>query len=400
MSFSPILSEKIQEQLGSGPVASKRYWSEEYFVRERERIFRRTWLCVGRGADLPNPGDYIVREIETCGVSMLIARGRDGVVRAFYNVCSHRNFKVVLDERGTATRFTCKYHGWGYDLEGALKAVPDEKNVPGLDRRRCGLTPIVLDTCADFIFVNLDPKPAQNLESYLGDLYGRLAAFDVAGWAPFFSFGALAPVNWKCIADNFQETYHFNFTHRLSVPDRATGPGNAIGSPVAFEFFGIHRSLSNWGNLQHEPAPVEGVAAEYGRVAGRKWRDGAQAGPRHPNLLSEAYSLFPNTQIVIAPSRMHMTNLFPLDAGRTRWRTTVYYPRAKTAAERISQEYSCTFLRDIIAEDMSVFEHLQQGMRSGAKDAIYFHRNEILCRHFAAVTDEYVGAAADAQSIR
>lgn len=115
------------ERLGTDPISNKLYWSAEHFAAEREKIFRRVWLCVGRTVDVAKIGDYIVRDIETCNASVLITRARDGQLRAFHNVCSHRNMRVVLDGKGSASRFTCRYHGWGYDLQGRLRTVPDEE---------------------------------------------------------------------------------------------------------------------------------------------------------------------------------------------------------------------------------------------------------------------------------
>lgn len=86
--------------LGTGPVPAEPCISEEYFALERDRIFRKTWINVGRVEDIPDKGDYFVRELAICNVSLLIIRGSDGVVRGFHNVCSHRGKKLVLDERG------------------------------------------------------------------------------------------------------------------------------------------------------------------------------------------------------------------------------------------------------------------------------------------------------------
>jgi len=71
---------KKYPHLGTGPVAAEPCISPEYFELERERVFRRVWLNVGRVEDLPNPGDYVVHNLAACQASILLIRGQDGPV--------------------------------------------------------------------------------------------------------------------------------------------------------------------------------------------------------------------------------------------------------------------------------------------------------------------------------
>ncbi|MDE0539102.1 MAG: Rieske 2Fe-2S domain-containing protein [Rhodospirillales bacterium] len=84
--------------LGTGPLSTEPYVSAEHFERERERVFGRTWLNVGRVEDLPETGGYFARDIPAAGASVLIFRGPDGTVRGFHNVCSHRGTRMVRDD--------------------------------------------------------------------------------------------------------------------------------------------------------------------------------------------------------------------------------------------------------------------------------------------------------------
>ena len=74
-------------ELGTAPVPIEPYISQEYFNLERERIFRKVWLNVGREEEIPQPGDYLVKDLPVCGASILLVRGKDGRLRAFHNVC-------------------------------------------------------------------------------------------------------------------------------------------------------------------------------------------------------------------------------------------------------------------------------------------------------------------------
>lgn len=93
------------------------YLDPEMLVREKEKIFGKTWQLVGHTDQVREPGDYF-----TCTVSeepLVVARGADGVVRAFSNVCRHRAGPVA---RGGGSRksLQCAYHGWTYGMDGAL----------------------------------------------------------------------------------------------------------------------------------------------------------------------------------------------------------------------------------------------------------------------------------------
>ena len=94
--------------LPTGPVSMEPYRSAEFFELERRQIFGRTWLIMGREEELPAPGDFVVKEVEVCGVSVLVTRTKDGRVQSFHNVCSHRGNLVVLEQSGCASRFVCR----------------------------------------------------------------------------------------------------------------------------------------------------------------------------------------------------------------------------------------------------------------------------------------------------
>ncbi len=124
--------------------------SPEVYELEREAIFRRTWLNVGRVEQLPRNGTYFTRELDAAGTSVIIVKDRGGEVRAFHNICRHRGNKLVWQDypreetSGSCRQFTCKYHGWRYDLEGALTFVQQESEFFDLDMAKFGLVPRAL----------------------------------------------------------------------------------------------------------------------------------------------------------------------------------------------------------------------------------------------------------------
>ena len=158
-------------ELGTGPIPIEPYVSRDYFEKERAQIFRKVWLNVGRVEQIPNPGDYFVKDLAVLQTSILIVRGKDGAIRAFHNMCAHRGNKLVADTGGTCKGlFTCKFHGWAYALDGSLSHIADEASFFNLNKADLGMTPIAVDTWEGFVFINADPHPAESLREYLGEI--------------------------------------------------------------------------------------------------------------------------------------------------------------------------------------------------------------------------------------
>lgn len=212
-------------ELGTGPVAIGRVMSDEFFELERQRIFGSCWLKIGRIEEVPRFGDFVIKDLPVCRTSVFLMRGKDGRVRGFHNICSHRGNKLAWDPRGNcrAGVLTCKFHGWSYNWEGKLVGVPDEVNFFNLDKAENGLTPVATDVWQGFIFVNLDRNPAQSLKAYLGGIVEDLEAY------PFnsvpFSFGYWEDLkcNWKIAVDAQNEAYHAVWLHRRTIGDIFAG---------------------------------------------------------------------------------------------------------------------------------------------------------------------------------
>src|SRR3546814_5067847 len=81
------------------------YTSAERYEREKE-MFGRSWLYVGRVEEIPSSGDWFTKTIDILSVSAIIARGKDGEIRAFHNICSNRGMKLVWDQRGRGGKFS------------------------------------------------------------------------------------------------------------------------------------------------------------------------------------------------------------------------------------------------------------------------------------------------------
>jgi phenylpropionate dioxygenase-like ring-hydroxylating dioxygenase large terminal subunit len=201
--------------------------SPEVYAQEREAIFKRTWLNVGRVEQLRRKGTYFTRELDAAGTSVIVVRGLDDEVRAFHNICRHRGNKLVWQDfpreetSGSCRQFTCKYHGWRYDLEGALTFVQQQDEFFDLDMADYGLAGIRCETWEGFIFVNLDPEAA-SLQEYMGEYGAGLAGYPFGEMTQVHRYRAEVGSNWKLFIDAFVEFYHAPILHaKQAVSDES-----------------------------------------------------------------------------------------------------------------------------------------------------------------------------------
>ncbi len=146
-------------ELGTEPVSYEDSISPEFYELEREAIFKRAWLNVGRVEQLRRKGSYFTKELAVANTSVVVVRDMDGNVRAFHNICRHRGNKLVWtdfpreESSGNCRQFVCKYHGWKYELDGACAFVQQESEFFDFDKADYGLIPVHCDVWSGFIFV-------------------------------------------------------------------------------------------------------------------------------------------------------------------------------------------------------------------------------------------------------
>ena len=185
------------------------YTSPEIFELETERLFLKEWLAVGRLEELANPGDYLTFDI--VDEPIVVTRGKDGQLHAFSNVCRHRGAKVV-EGRGSTRAFSCPYHGWTYDIAGKLIQTTFTDDVEGFDFENCRLAPIGVGDWGGWIFVNFDPK-ASPLDEHVALYQEMLGYFRQEDCRIGGILDIEVEVNWKLIAENLIDVYHFHVLH-------------------------------------------------------------------------------------------------------------------------------------------------------------------------------------------
>lgn len=385
--------------LGTNPVPIEPFISPQYFERERERIFRRVWLNVGREEEIPQRGDYFVREVEACNSSVVVVRGRDDVIRAFHNMCSHRGNKVVRKCSGSTGGFVCGFHGWKYNLNGELVHVPDEGEFFEFERRDHGLTSIATDVWEGFIFINMDPHPSQNLKDFLGELGDGMAGYPFRRMNLVGTYRAEVKANWKVTLDSFQEGYHVAFLHKRSAGRAYADKKNPVTHALAFNLFKLHRMMSIPGAAGYQPTPVELIAHRFGSSITKveEGRDAIHSLPaalnptKSANWVFDMIIFFPNFFVFLFDGTYFTYNFWPLAIDRTLWETRTYFPEAQNAGQRFSQEYAKCALRDTLREDGNTLEAIHNNLASGAKTHFVLQDQEILIRHSHKVVADIVG---------
>ncbi|KAF1953416.1 ISP domain-containing protein [Byssothecium circinans] len=207
---------KPQEPEAIRALPANWYTSPEMYELERRAIWSRKWLIMTHELRLKEPGDFLRYQIS--GFDLVISRDRAGQITAFHNVCRHRAYPVVEQDKGTAKIFSCRYHGWSYGLNGKLAKAPGYQDLPNFDKSENGLFPIHTRIDVNgFIWVNLDAKETPEIaweEDFDGvDQQERFKIYDFSNYDFDHIWSIDAEYNWKVAADNYNECYHCKTTH-------------------------------------------------------------------------------------------------------------------------------------------------------------------------------------------
>ena len=213
--------------LQAEPLPGWCYASPDFYRREIERVFHRSWICLGRESDLPNPGDY--RAVELCGARLIVIRDSAGTIRVLDNVCRHRGM-VLLEGSGNVPAIRCPFHAWAYGLDGSLRGAGGMERSENFDRRDYGLVSHDVTLWQGFIFARLDPGGPE-FAATVGELDRYLTPYSLPAMKTARARHFTVACNWKLFIEIFMEDYHVNVVHKASIagtyashpPEMATG---------------------------------------------------------------------------------------------------------------------------------------------------------------------------------
>lgn len=312
-------------------IPARWYTDPAFLEAERRRVFGRTWQAVGRAESVAQPGSYLAGEI--AGEPVLVARGKDGGLRAFSNVCRHRG-AVMAEGAGQASVIRCPYHAWTYSLDGSLLGTPEFDGVEDWDRSAACLPRFQVETWGPFVFVNQDSGgPA--LREVLGAIPDEIASFGCPFERMRLSYRRdyIVECNWKVYIDNYLEGYHI---------------------PVAHP--GLLRELDY---SQYRVETFRYYSSHIGPIRART----SDAGPRRYAFADSSrnalyYWIFPNFMLNIYPDNLSSNIILPLAPERTLTIFEWFGFSGEVAQATID------FSDEIQQEDIRLCESAQRGLRS------------------------------------
>ena len=189
------------------------YTSGAFLEAELAQVFGKEWVCVGRASGLGNPGDYLTFDL--AGQPVVVIRDREGVLRAFSNVCLHR-MSTLLEGSGNKRSIVCPYHAWTYGLDGKLRGAPYMAETAGFCKEDYRLPAIRCEEWQGWVYVTLDDD-RPGLASELGALEALIAQYQVENYTECFRETHVWDTNWKVLAENFMESYHLPVCHAATV---------------------------------------------------------------------------------------------------------------------------------------------------------------------------------------
>jgi phenylpropionate dioxygenase-like ring-hydroxylating dioxygenase large terminal subunit len=191
-----------------------RYVDRQFLDAESRGMWKRSWLYACHADELPEPGSFMLWR--TSGSPILIVRGKDAVIRAFYNTCRHRGGPLVKTATGRCDGLVCSYHGWTYSLDGRLVNLRDKRDFVGLDMSCRSLVPVRCERFANWVFINEDPD-AEPLLAHIDPFPTYFEQFEPESIRFVEKHGYDLKCNVKVLLDAFLEVYHVKSIHQNTV---------------------------------------------------------------------------------------------------------------------------------------------------------------------------------------
>jgi phenylpropionate dioxygenase-like ring-hydroxylating dioxygenase large terminal subunit len=315
------------------------YTDPSLLALEQDRIFHRTWLYVGDGAQL-QPGQVWVKEV--AGRSLLIIRDTTGSLRAFHNVCPHRA-SPLCTQPGIQTQkhLVCPYHAWVYGLDGMLIGTPShDRFPPSFDPADYPLAPVAIATWEHFIFICLSEPPC-SLTDFLGDIPTALQGYRQPATQLVIQKHYAVACNWKNYHDNTLCDYHVAIAHRQTL--------NKVQGPIRH----YDHSFGKYVNCLYTPTTPDWRATHtvLEHLSDRN---------RYGFL---TFGIFPNLHLLALPDGvLAWIQIDPDGVAACRVALDVFaIPGISSPTDLLLKEFE-----DFMQEDMDLTEGVQRGYASGA----------------------------------
>ena len=322
------------------------YYDPDIFELEKERIFYNSWMCAARTEEIPDAGDYLLRDI--AGESILAVRAKSGEIKAFYNVCRHRGNRLCSGESGRVRggAFACGYHGWTYNLDGELVATPNMESRPSLKGDPFSLYPVAVHLWEGFIFLNLSEDPGP-FEPDLGVLEEKLPKYNLRNLRIGHRNVYEIKANWKLVLENNVECYHCPGVHPELCEIHPTFRNGVIGQEAL------------------DGAPLIDGATTYSDT-GMGSRPMIRTLSKEDVAKFRSLTIYPNLFFGLLPDHVFVFYKWPVSS--TTSRLTVDWLFEESVVEKPGFDPSDTvgFLDRVLKQDYDICEDVQKAIRSRA----------------------------------
>ncbi|HSK62724.1 MAG TPA: aromatic ring-hydroxylating dioxygenase subunit alpha [Pyrinomonadaceae bacterium] len=321
-------------------IPSSWYIDKNLYELELTAVFSNTWQLAARLDQLQQPGQYVTTDL--AGEPIVVVRGNDGVLRAFFNVCRHHAAAVMTEVEGTAAQLRCPYHGWTYSLAGELKGTPDFSGVCDFDRASNGLVPVEIAEWENWVFVKLYPGNPCLKDFLTPDLTEQIRPLRLTDLHWFERRHYHFDCNWKVFVDNYLDGgYHVPYLHK------------GLDSVLDYSNYMIENGERHC--LQWSPIISQGAEAQTGAV-----RKGDRA---------LYYWIYPNFMINWYDGVMDTNLVIPRAVDQTEVIFDFYFPDVTSPEARERNAASVAVGQRIQDEDVAICKSVQRGLNSRAYTA-------------------------------
>jgi phenylpropionate dioxygenase-like ring-hydroxylating dioxygenase large terminal subunit len=327
--------EFSKDSLNSLTLPSRYYTNKDIYDEELKKVHQRAWNYVGHITDASEPGTYFTDTV--AGQPIVIVKGHDDVIRAFYNVCAHRGHELLTGSgRLKGKGIVCPYHAWLYKLDGSLFKARLTENIKDFDISQYSLREIPIAFGAGLIFVNFD-QGCEPFEASMGDFGASIKKHlpDIDNFVAAHRLNYDINANWKVVVDNFSEAYHI---------------------PVA------HPQLSKV--LEQEAADFQ-LAARW-TFNGFRSRTGFEGLELEPGLPYCAWQAWPNICMLSLPGSENLIvlRMGPNGVDKCAERVDVYTPKGDAENDPKLLAVRDLFMNMFNQEDIAIVESVQRGLSS------------------------------------
>jgi nitrite reductase/ring-hydroxylating ferredoxin subunit len=349
-----------------------RYTDPDFFALEIRELWRRTWLYAGHIDQLPEPGSFFVWRHGSAPI--LVIRGDDGEVRAFYNTCRHRGAPVVRTPDGYAGKLlVCGYHGWTYDRQGRLHGMTDKRDWSSAAVACRNLLPVRCERFANWVFVCED-SAAEPLNEFLDPVARYMRHLPLADLRLVDRVEFEVTCNMKVLVDNFLEAYHFKLLHAHTTNRIFDNTGTSV------------HLWRNGHSMMLSPNRRDGWV-DPGTI-GMPEMATATTIERHHN---PSYCLFPNLIVPISPTGMPCVAVWPKTVRTSAMEVLWFAPGWGEGPRSSLWETRIANFARIVEEDIQFAAPMQETIESPGFLGVPLNYQERRIYHWNEEVDRRIG---------